>query len=221
MKKPAQKIRATTQRFTEIEDIVDNVVILSFGNACLVIEVTATNFSLLSKEEQNAKILSYASLLNSLSFSIQIFIQSKKIDISSYLKLLDEEAKKTQNQTLANQMKLYRDFVETLVRINTVLDKRFYIVVPYSHLEAGVLDAAGIVKKESLQKEVFIQRAKTALASKAESLHSQLSKLGLTAKTLKKEELIKLFYGIYNADHVSPTPIPENLTAAIIRGNAV
>ena len=74
MNRPARKINATTQKFIEIEDIVDNIVLLSGGQACMVMEVVATNFALQSIEEQQVKILSYASLLNSLSFSIQIVI---------------------------------------------------------------------------------------------------------------------------------------------------
>src|SRR5665647_506424 len=105
MAKSARKINATTQKFTEIQDVVDDIVILTGGNACLVIEVTATNFALLSAGEQDSKIYSYAALLNSLSFPIQILIRSKKLDITSYLKLLDVEAKKTQNLMLAEQIR--------------------------------------------------------------------------------------------------------------------
>ena len=77
MAKTAQKVRSTTQKFTEIEDIIDNIVLLSSGNACLIIEVKATNFALLSKEEQDAKVFAYAALLNSLSFPIQILYTLK------------------------------------------------------------------------------------------------------------------------------------------------
>ncbi|MBI4096297.1 MAG: hypothetical protein HY425_01125 [Candidatus Levybacteria bacterium] len=180
MSKSAQKNKSTTQKFIEIRDISDNIVFLANGNACLIIEIQAINFPLLSKEEQNTKALSYATLLNSLSFPIQIFIRSKKIDISSYLKLLDEEINKNQNQLLKSHIKLYRDFVAELVKMNTVLDKKFYIAIPYSGLEGG--------------------SAKAKLFSKAEGLHSQLKRMSLTSKTLDKENLVKLFYEIYNGD---------------------
>ncbi len=180
MKKSAKNSKATTQKFIEILDIIDNIVILSSGNACLVIEVQATNFSLLSQEEQDAKVLSYSSLLNSLSFSIQIFIRSKKIDISSYLRQLDDEVVKSQNQLLKNQIKLYKDFVAELIKVNTVLDKKFYISIPYSGLEGG--------------------SPKSKLSSKAESLHAQLRRMNLPARTLNKEDLVRLFHEIYNGD---------------------
>ncbi|MDO8583113.1 MAG: hypothetical protein Q7R51_01125 [bacterium] len=178
--KTAQKPKATTQKFIEIEDITDSIVTMSYGNACLIIEVKAINFSLLSKEEQEIKVLSYSSLLNSISFPIQIFVRSKKIDISSYLKLLDQEAVKSQNQLLKNQIMLYRDFVTELVKVNTVLDKKFYIIIPYSGLEGG--------------------SAKSKLSSKAEGLHAQLRRMGLGSKTLNNEELVALFHEIYNGD---------------------
>ena len=220
MKNPAQKIKATTQRFTEIEDIVDNVVLLSYGNACLIIEVTATNFPLLSKEEGSAKIYAYAALLNSLSFPIQILIRSKKIDISSYLKLLDMKATKTQNQILANKIKLYRDFVESLIKMNSVLDKKFYIIIPYSYLEEGAIKANGSIRKGPAQKQTHFESAKAALRLKADSLHAQLTRLNLHAKTLNKEELIKLFYSIYNGNSTEISEQIENIRAPVIKAKA-
>lgn len=222
MAKVSQKVRSTTQRFVEIEDIIDSIVIFPSGNACLIIEVTATNFALLSKEEQDAKIFSYTSLLNSLSFSIQIFIRSKRIDISSYLKLLDQEAKNTQNQNLGNRIRLYRDFVQELVQVNTVLDKKFYIVIPYSYLEAGAWGAKAAIKKGLSQKQRLAEAAKAGLDLKAKSLHAQLERLGLLAKTLEKEELIRLFYEVYNEDSVETNQITDNVKALIIKsGNYI
>ena len=180
MNKSAQRNKATTQKFIEIQNISGNIVSLANGSACSIIEVQAINFPLLSKEEQNTKVLSYAGLLNSLSFPIQILIRSKKIDISSYLRLLDAEMEKNQNELLKNQIKLYREFVQELVKINAVLDKKFYIAISYSGLEGGF--------------------AETKLPPKAEALHAQLKRIGLAAKTLEKESLVKLFHEIYNGE---------------------
>jgi hypothetical protein len=188
MKSAAQKI-TSTQKFIDIIDVVEDIVILNGGNACLIIEVKATNFALLSKDEQDAKLFAYAALLNSLSFAIQIVIRSKKLDISSYLSSLAAEQAKTQNPSLARQIGLYRDFVKDLVKVNTILDKQFYIIIPYSSLEKG-LSGVG-------QSNFFIG-AKTALHSKAEGLHTQLRRLNLKAETLGKENIIKLFHDIFN-----------------------
>lgn len=217
MAKAARKISATTQKFTEIQDIVDDVVILTGGNACLIIEVTATNFALLSAQEQDSKVYSYAALLNSLSFPVQILVRSKKLDITSYLRLLDAEAKKTQNQMLAEQIRLYKDFVQELVKVNTVLDKKFYIAISFSYLEKGVSAAAGGVNKKSFDSGAFVQNAKAALHSKAEGLHSQLGRLNLRAKTLGKEELVKLFYEIYNDTLIETGQATDNIKSPIIK----
>ncbi len=197
MASSVQKNAAPSQRFIEIVDIVDDIVVLAGGNACLVIELEATNFSLLSAEEQDAKIYSYASLLNALSFSIQIVIISKKLDVSNYLKLLDEEKIKAQSESLSKQIGLYRNFVQELVKVNTILDKKFYIVIPYSSLEKGITGAKEAMGDNSSQNN-FIIGAKAALYSKADSVHTQINRLNLKSETLSKEKLTKLFYDIFN-----------------------
>jgi hypothetical protein len=195
MKQAAQKITATTQKFIEIEDIVDNIVILSGGKACMVLEITATNFALQSKEEQQVKILSYAALLNSLSFPIQIVILSRKLDVSSYLGSLEEQAAKARNPQLSQHIRMYKDFVGNLVQTNTVLDKKFYIALSYSVLEKGASGVANIKDKNSIAKD-----AKAFLESKSQSLVQELLRVGLKSKKLGKNELTELYYEIYNSD---------------------
>ena len=195
MKRSAQKALPTTQRFTEISDIVDNVVILSGGQACLIIEVKAVNFSLQSQDDQQIKILSYGSLLNSLSFPIQIVIVSRKIDISNYIRLLDVEQRKTSSNVLAKRIGMYKDFVGDLVRTNVVLDKKFYIAISFSFLEKGA-SGAGSIK----DKNAFARDAKNLLMSKATSVLGGLQRIGLISKILDRNELINLYYEIYNSD---------------------
>lgn len=202
MAKTAQ-FSASTQKFIEIKDIDENVVIFINGAACTVLEVKATNFTLLSAEEQDSKIIAYAGLLNSLSFPIQIIIRNKKLDITSYVGQLDAEIKKTQNPSLAKQIELYRNFVSELVKVNTVLDKKFYISIPYSSLEKGV---QGVAADPAL----FATTAKSALRSKAETLMSSLSRIGLKAKILDRDELIKLYHDIYNEVSLHPETNTQN-----------
>lgn len=217
MSSSAQKVKSSTQKFTEIIDIDGEVVMLEGGSACLVIEITASNFALLSQAEQQSKIFSYASLLNSLSFPIQIVVKNKQVDISSYLKLLDEQAKTTKNEMLSLHIQLYRDFVQELVKVNTVLDKRFYIVISYSYLEQGVQGATHTSSKKGVIQKTFIEDARKSLKLKADSIHSQLARLGLPAQTLDKEELIKLFYGIFNQDLTETSQISDDIKAPVVR----
>ena len=216
MASTVQKNAAPSQRFIEITDIIDDIVVLAGGNACLIIEIQATNFSLLSLEEQGAKIFSYASLLNALSFSIQIVIRSKKLDVSNYLKLLDEEKTKAQTEALSKQIGLYRNFVQELVKVNTILDKKFYIVIPYSSLEKGVGGVAETIGDNSGQGN-FIAGAKAALYSKADAVHTQLNRLNLKAETLGKEKITKLFYDIFNDENINHQQT-ENITKPIASG---
>lgn len=197
MKAAQGNVKSSTQKFTEIRDIVDTIVLLEGGRAALIIEVQAANFALLSKQEQDAKIYAYAALLNSLSFSIQILIRNKRIDISSYIKLLEVEMQRAGNPTLATYIELYRNFVRELVKVNTVLDKQFYIVIPYSYLERGAGAAASSIKGPHNDE---LSSARQILHTKAEAMHAQIARIGLRGKTLGKEELVRLFYDIYNQE---------------------
>ncbi len=219
MAKTAQH-KGSSQKFTEIQDIGQDIVTFTNGQAVVVIEVQATNFSLLSNQEQDARIFAYASLLNSLSFPIQILIRNKRIDVSSYVSLLEEEAKKTQNEQLSSYIGAYKDFVQELVKVNTVLDKKFYVIIPYSYLEKGVSGATSQMKKDSKQKTTFLKDAQASLRTKADSLHAQLARLNLRAKTLDKEELIKLFYDVYNPEVATPHMTPDTKNF-IVKGGTV
>lgn len=195
-----QKIQASTQKFTEIIDFVDNVVVLEGGAATMVIEITASNFALLSKVEQDSRIFSYASLLNSLSFPIQIIIRNKRMDITSYLKELDDIEKTIKTQQLKNQIRLYRAFVHDMVTVNVVLNKAFYIAIPYSPLEGGVTGVTQSTQKGASQVQIFAQNARKSLQVKADSVLIQLQKFAMSARILEKEDLIKLYYDIYNEE---------------------
>ncbi|MBI2034524.1 MAG: hypothetical protein HYT11_02205 [Candidatus Levybacteria bacterium] len=172
------KITATTQKFIEIIDIIDNVVFLAGGNAALIIDVTASNFSLSSKEEQDARLFAYAALLNSLTFPIQIVVRNKRVDITSYIKGLETEEHLTRNPLLARQIGLYRSFVAEMVQVNVVLNKTFYIVISFSSLETGVMGTKQTIQQENIDQQ-FINEAKKSLYSKAETLFEQLKKLAL------------------------------------------
>lgn len=195
-------IRASTQDHLDIEDIKDNLVILKDGSCCLVLRTSAVNFSLLSESEQDALIYAYAGLLNSLTFPIQIIIRSQRKNISSYLTLLAAQETKLKNPKLKTQLQKYRQFIQKTVQENEVLDKKFYIVIPFSSLELGITSTlTSLTKKKTglpFSKEHIIQRAQANLAPKRDHLLGQLARLGLKVKQLTTPELIKLFYHYYN-----------------------
>lgn len=196
-------IRGSTQDHLEINDIRDDLCLLKDGSVSLVIRVAAVNFGLLSEREQEAIIYAYANLLNSLNFSIQIVIRSQQKDISHYTSLLESEEKKQTNPLIKSQIANYRAFITSTVKENNVLDKKFFIVIPFSSLELGVSSVTGslIKRKKSslpLPADAIIEKAKTALLPKRDHILRQLGRLGLRAKQLTTSELIELFYEIYN-----------------------
>ena len=138
VQKPTSPVKASTQSFVEIEDIKDDIVLMKDFSASIVIEVGAVNFWLLSQEEQSSMIYAYASLLNSLSFPVQVLIVSKKMDISSYLEYLEGKINNQRTELVKTRLESYREFIKNIIKKNTVLEKRFFFVIPFSPLEMGV-----------------------------------------------------------------------------------
>ncbi|HUV42828.1 MAG TPA: hypothetical protein VMY36_02865 [Patescibacteria group bacterium] len=196
-------IRASTQEHLDIEDIQDGIVILKDGSCCLAIATTAINFGLLSEREQEATIYAYAGLLNSLTFSIQIVLCSQRKDISGYLKLIKRAEEKETKDEIKIQIQKYRQFIEETVARNNVLDKKFYLVIPMSALELGVkqiLTSTFSRKKLPFDKSYILQKAKTNLYPKRDHILRQLARLGLKGKQLNTQELIQLYFNIYNPE---------------------
>ncbi len=196
-------VKASTQEHLEIEDIFDDLVILKSSGAALVIQTTAVNFGLLSETEQDAIIYAYAGLLNSLSFPIQVVIRSKRMDVSSYLENLIKWEQKQVNEKIRIQIRKYREFISSTIRENNVLDKRFYVVIPMFPEEIGIGSTSPLSfgqqnKTLKYSKEYIVDRAKNILLPKRDHLMRQLTRLGLKASHLSTQQLIELFYDIYN-----------------------
>lgn len=198
-----QQIHSTTQDFTEILDITDDIVYFKNKTACAVLEVSSVNFFLLSAEEQNARVYGYMSLINSLSFTIQIVIISKRVDMQGYLGTLDQKLTTMQNTKLRDHLSMYRQFIEELVKNEGLLDKKIYIVIPYSYLEGGAIGAAKGQKKPEVSTSYFSQQAKEGITTKRAMIMTQVERMGLSARPLSHEELIKLYYETLNNDMIN------------------
>lgn len=214
-------IRATTQEFLDIEDVAEDIVIHRNGSACMVVETTAVNFGLLSEEEQDSLIYAYASFLNSLSFPLQIVILSKRMDISSYIEFIAQEEHEHTDSIIKDRIRNYREFILSTIKENRVLEKKFYLVIPFSALELGIKQGFSSGKKKRLPfaKNYILSRAKTALFPKRDHVLRQLGRIGLKGRQLTSQELVELFYNIYN-----PTITGEKLgeisgyTKAVVEG---
>lgn len=200
----------STQEHLQIKDIKNDLVILKDGTLAVILQTSAVNFDLLSENEQLAIISSFAGLLNSLSFPIQIMIRSKRLDITSYLKILTEAQSRQTNPLLRQMIERYRVFVETIIRENEVLDKQFYAVVTVSSLELGI----------GTDIEKNWQKALTILIPRRDHIIRQLGRIGLKATQLNTEALVRLFYDIYNGVSVAPPAIqqPTAPSAALVAG---
>lgn len=182
------KIKSSTQDFIEITDIVDDVIHLKNRTACSLLEVSSVNFFLLSQDEQNARIYGYMSLINSLSFAIQIVIVSKKIDMTAYISSLDHKITITQNPRISEHLTMYRDFIQELVKGEGLLDKKTYVVIPFSSLELG----------PSTGKKDYNAKVAETIASKRTNIATQIERIGLSSRVLKAEELARVFFELFN-----------------------
>ncbi len=205
MAAPKQVIKSTTQQHLDVEEIAENLILLKDGSAAMIITTTAVNFGLLSESEQDATIYAYAALLNSLTFPIQIFIRSNRKDITGYERLLEEQELRSAKPENKERIRKYREFIEETVRQRNVLDKKFYIVIPFFVLELGVTKSATAIAKGGhtglpFPKEYIIGRAKMTLEPKRDHVEHQLARLGLRARQLTTKELIQLLFEIYNPD---------------------
>jgi len=180
----------TTQQHLSIKDIQDDILLLKDGGGALILQVSAVNFGLLSDREQIAIIGSFAQMLNSLSFSIQIVVISERLDISSYLNVLDKARRAQINPLLSEMIAEYKLFIQSVVKDMEVLDKNFYLVIPLFSLELGLVSS----------KQTLEQKIKTVLLPRRDQTIRQLNRVGLTAVQLRKAELIKIFYSIYNGE---------------------
>ncbi len=211
MAEPIAPIRASTQQFTEIEDVVQNIIMFVDGSCALILSVTAVNFGLLSEKEQEAIIYAYAGILNSLSFPVQILIRSKHKDITAYLKLLEDKEKEQKIPKLAKSIHGYRAFIESTVKEKEVLDKKFYIIIPFSNLELGPSTSVLFGSKKSglpYAKSYIVERALIALLPKRDHIQRLLGRLGLRSIQLTNDKITQLFFSLYNPGLPQPEVKP-------------
>lgn len=206
MPAPSSQNSTTTQKFLEIYDIRNNLVILKNGFVSTILTISAINFGLLAEEEQDAVMYAYAGLLNSLNFPIQIVINSQTKDVTKYLSLLKQQEEISQTQLLRQRIRAYREFVANLIQERNVLDKKFYVVVPASGTELGFVTAKGFLPGQAVadfslfEKSVIVEKAKTVLDPRRDHLINQFARIGLYARELETQEIIRLFYVRYNPE---------------------
>lgn len=201
---PDTPLMASTQTHLPIAEIVDDIVLYKDGGAALILESTSLNFGLLSEKEQEAVVAAYAALLNSLSFPIEIVIRSQRKDISSYMLYFDEATKNLANPKLKFLVDSYKHFILDSIKKKNVLGKKFYVVIPFSNLELGTAKSFISTYKRvgplPFPKSYAIKKAKITLFPKRDHLVRQVGRLGIKLRQLGSNELIDLFYNLYNQE---------------------
>jgi len=196
--------KTSTQKYLDIAEIRDGVVILKDGTLREVILCASVNFALKSEDEQNALIGSYMEFLNALDNPIQIMIQSRALDIDNYIRRLLEAQKKQTNELLKNQITNYIDYIKELVKIGEIMTKRFFIIVPFNPLGAKgktfwsrLGESLNPSKQITLKREKFTSY-KRELDLRVGNISSNLKSMGLENVVLDTQGLIELYYNVYN-----------------------
>lgn len=211
---------SSTQNTLLISEIRESMLIMNDGSFRAVVSCESINFDLMSAREREGVEYSYQSFLNSLYFPIQIFVRSEKVDIGPYLDKLLELRRSQDNMLLGMLMEDYIGFIDTLSRETNIMDKHFYIVIPYfssgdlSALAAASKSIFTAFAKPQQQQHIRIDqaaytKAKDEISNRVNAVMSGLFQMGVKAKQLDTNQLSTLYYNTYNPDTAIREPIAD------------
>lgn len=221
----------STQNTLQIAEIRDGIVIMNDGSFRSVIMVKSINFDLMSPQEREAVEYSYQGFLNSLYFPVQIFIRSQKVDIRPYLEKLDRIRSEHDNMLLAMMMEDYIGYVAALAEQTNIMDKRFYVVIPYfqeldikkaldtsKSFLSGLKNIVGEKEKHVVINEATLAKAKDELRNRVQAVLAGLMQCGIQGLPLDTQELIELYYDTYNPDTATRQQLKNfnDLTAPVV-----
>jgi hypothetical protein len=228
----------STQNTLQIAEIRDGIVIMNDGSFRSVIMVKSINFDLMSPEEREAVEYSFQGFLNSLYFPVQIFIRSQKVDLRHYIERLDKIRSEHDNMLLALLMEDYITYIENLSYQTNIMDKRFYVVIPYfpvaditkaitqsKNFFTGLKDMFNSKEQHVTINERDLNTAKDELRNRVQSVLGGLQQAGIQGLPLDTQELIELYYDTYNPDTATRQQLKnfEDLSAPVVQkgtGNA-
>ncbi|EKD95981.1 MAG: hypothetical protein ACD_24C00233G0002 [uncultured bacterium] len=215
------KTDATTQEHLDVEEIKDNLVILKSGSVAAVLQTTAVNFDLLSEIEQDAIIAAFSMLLNSLTFPVQVVIRSKRLDITKYIEKVQRIENRLQDPLLKHQAEAYRKFVQEIIKTNDVLDKTFYVTISTgggmeSELSSGPFDFLSKLlgthtKRVRVNVDAALKMAQTQLVPRVDHVIGEFNRIGVKARQLTTQELVELYFDIYNPSSIHGQRIRTNV----------
>ena len=189
----------STQQFLEIEEIKEGIITLKNKGLRTILMVSSLNFALKSEEEQKATIFQYQDFLNSLDFSLEIIIQSRKVNLTGYLDKLKEMEVNQKNEGLKEQTKEYQVFIKNLIKGGDILSKHFFIVIPFVSAEIP-----GVKRKkektDSSSAEEKFERDKSQLLQRTDFISMGLKRCGLQSNILSTSEIIELLWSLHHPE---------------------
>jgi hypothetical protein len=221
----------STQNTLQIAEIRDGIVIMNDGSFRSVVMVKSINFDLMSPQEQEGVEYAFQGFLNSLYFPIQIFVRSQKVDLQPYIEKLDKIRTEHDNMLLAMLMDDYIGYIDDLSQQTNIMDKKFYVVVPYfPHIEVqkaftqsknffdGFLALFNNKEQHVVINEADLEKAKTELRNRVQAVLQGLLQSGIQGLPLDTQELIELYYDTYNPDTATRQQLKNfnNLSADVI-----
>ncbi|MDO8575317.1 MAG: hypothetical protein Q7R78_01280 [bacterium] len=191
-----------TQEFVPIKEIRDGIIVLKDGGMRAIIMASSLNFALKSADEQNAIVLQFQNFLNSLDFSVQFFIQSKKLDIRPYIALLEDKYKEQVNELMKIQTREYIEFIRTFTEQQSIMSKSFFVVIPYSpSIVSGKSNPISKMLNRNQTEATAttnFEESRSQLEQRVSVVEQGLVRCGIKVVPLGTEEIVELFYKIFN-----------------------
>ena len=194
-----------TQEFVPIKEVRDGIVVLKDGGLRAIILANSVNLSLKSNDEQQAIILQFQNFLNTLDFSVQIAVQSRRLDIRPYLLLLENRMKVQNEPLLKLQTKEYIEFIRNFTESVSIMTKNFFVVIPYTYinlkLESGIfknLFSRKSKKEEEIKNQLNFEEKRSQLEQRVSVIQQGLSRCGIKSAQLGTEEVVEVFYKVFN-----------------------
>lgn len=205
---------SSTQKFVPFKEVRDGIVVLKDGSMRAAILASSINFALKSGDEQQAILRQFQSFLNTLDFSLQIYVQSRELDIEPYLELLRSREPEQDNELMKIQLREYIDFVKNFTEQVDIMVKSFFVVVPYSPAKIDVSKGWKQFLKRSqkndpaLAKNTF-EEHRTQIEQRIALVEQGLNRVGVRTAVLGTDEIIELFYHLFNPGETNVAPNQE------------
>lgn len=211
------EVSLPTQQFVDIKEVHNGIVYLKQGGMRKILIVGGVNFDLKSEAEQSAILNSFQNFINTIDFPIQFFVHSRKVNIGGYLAKMRERQEGEENELLKIQITEYIEFIRSFVEQNAIINKTFFVIVPYEATAVaspgsmgGLLNFFSKPASADVQKQQSEHAALEQLELRVNEITDGLSQIGLRATPLGDEEIIELFYNLYNPQLVEKKGLEIN-----------